>query len=352
MKFWRVAAVYVICLSAWAASGYTVAQIKQFIESAIQLKNSDKEVAETLRKMKLSERLDLDTVETLQGEGAGPKTVAVLKALATESESLPQAAPPPPPPVYVPPPPPSSEEQAKLLDEVRDYAVNYTHRLPDFICLEQTRRYVDTTGRDSWRPTDIITARLSYFNQKEDYKLMSQNDRVITDASYTSVGGATSTGDFGSTMERIFDPKSNTHIEWERWATLHKRRMHVFSYRVPLEYSDFSIHSAQDEKDPGVTVLAGYHGEIFVDRELSAIMRITKEADSIPPSFPVQQASETLDYNFTKIGDNEFLLPLSVDVRMHSFRIWSKNVKEFRLYRKFSADAVIKFDADPPQPPK
>ena len=364
MRFCRIAAVYVMCLAAWAASGYTVEQIKQFVQSAVQLKNPDKEVAETLRKMKLSERMDLATVEALQGQGAGPKTVAVLKALATESAALPEAQPPAPKPVYVPPPPPSSEEQAKLLDEVRDYAVNYTHRLPDFICLEQTRRFVDTTGRDSWRPTDIITARLSYFNQKEDYKLISQNDRVITEGGYTSVGGATSTGDFGTTMERIFNPKSNTRLQWERWATLHKRRMHVFSYRVPLEYSDFSIHSAQDEKDPGVTVIAGYHGSIFVDKELDTIMRITKEADDIPPTFPVQQASETLDYDFTKIGDNEFLLPLSVDVRMHGGRIWSKNVKEFRLYRKFSADAVIKFDAEqlpddktkapppPPQPPK
>ncbi len=364
MRFCRIAAVYVMCLAAWAASGYTVEQIKQFVQSAVQLKNPDKEVAETLRKMKLSERMDLATVEALQGQGAGPKTVAVLKALATESAALPEAEPPAPKPVYIPPPPPSSEDQAKLLDEVRDYAVNYTHRLPDFICLEQTRRYVDTTGRDSWRPTDIITARLSYFNQKEDYKLISQNDRVITEGGYTSVGGATSTGDFGSTMERIFNPKSNTRLQWERWATLHKRRMHVFSYRVPLEYSDFSIHSAQDEKDPGVTVIAGYHGLIFVDKELDSIMRITKEADTIPPTFPVQQASETLDYDFTKIGDSEFLLPLSVDVRMHGGRIWSKNVKEFRLYRKFSADAVIKFDAEqlpddktkapppPPQPPK
>ncbi|HUE04400.1 MAG TPA: hypothetical protein VMR62_32920, partial [Bryobacteraceae bacterium] len=113
-------------MSVWAAAGYTVQQIKQFIQSAIQLKNPDKEVAETLRRMKLAERLDLDTVEALQGEGAGPKTVAVLKQLATESESLPSAGPPPPKTVYVPPPPPSSEEQAALLAEVKDYAVNYS----------------------------------------------------------------------------------------------------------------------------------------------------------------------------------------------------------------------------------
>src|SRR5580704_17545505 len=124
MRFCRIAAAYVMCLAAWAASGYTVDQIKQFVQSAIKLKSQDKEVAETLRKMKPSERMDLDIVETLQGQGPGPKTVAVLKTLAAESATLPEAQPPAPSPVYVPPPPPSSEEQAKLLDEVKDYAIN------------------------------------------------------------------------------------------------------------------------------------------------------------------------------------------------------------------------------------
>ena len=341
-----------MCLSVWSASGYTVQQIKSFIQSAIQLKNPDKEVAETLRKMKLSERLDLDTVEALQGQGAGPKTVAVLKQLATESESLSQATPPAPKPVYVPPPPPSSEEQAKLLDEVRDYAVNYTHKLPDFICLEQTRRYVDTTGRDSWRPTDVITARLSYFNQKEDYKLMSQNDRVVTDQAYTSVGGATSTGDFGSTMREIFDPASHASFAWERWTTLRGRRAHVFSYRVPLEFSRYTIGYGDKDKSDEQRITAGYHGAVFVDNELRTIVRITQEAQNIPPTFPVQEVKETLDYDFTKIGDSDFFLPLVADVRMHSVRLWTKNVKEFRLYRKFSADAVIKFNGEelPPLP--
>jgi len=76
------------------------------------------------------------------------------------------------------------------------------------------------------------------------------------------------------------------------------------------------------------------------------VVRIVVEAENIPPSFPVQQVKSTLDYDFTKIGDQEFLLPLVNDVRMHSARLWTKNVKEFRLYRKFSADAVIKFDGE------
>ncbi len=352
MKLCRIAAIYVMCLGVLAGSGYTVEQIKQFIKSAIELKNPDKEVAETLRKMKLSERLDLDTVESLQGEGAGPKTVAVLKAMATESATLPVSRPPAPKAAYVPPPPPSSEEQAKLLDEVRDYAINYTKRLPDFICLEQTRRYVDTTGRESWRQADILTAKLSYFNQREDYKLLSQNDRVITDQSYASVGGALSMGDFGTGMRDIFDPKSHAEFAWERWTTLRNRRTHVFSFRVPLEYTSYTIEYQGESKDDVQRIKVGYHGSIFVDKEYNTIVRITQEADNIPPSFPVREAKETLDYDFTKIGDSEFFLPLVATVRMHGGRLWTKNEKEFRLYRKFSADAVIKFDGQelPPLP--
>ena len=353
MKFCRLAAVLVLSLGVWAATaGYTVEQIKSFVQSAIQLKNPDREVAETLRKMKLTERLDLSTVETLQGEGAGPKTVAVLKAMATETASLPEAQPPAPKPVYVPPPPPSSEDQAKLLDEVRDYAMNYLHRLPDFICLEQTRRYVDTTGRENWRHMDTITARLSYFNQHEDYKLVSMNDRVVTDSNYASVGGALSMGDFGTTMRDIFQQSSNTRFNWERWTTLRGRRTHVFSYRVPLEYSRYTIEYQGEAKDDRLRITVGYKGEIFVDNEFHTIVRIKQEAENIPLSFPVDEAKETTDYDFTKIGDQEFFLPLVVDVRMHTPRVWTKNVKEFRLYRKFSADAVIRFDGTelPPLP--
>jgi hypothetical protein len=170
---------------------------------------------------------------------------------------------------------------------------------------------------------------------------------VITDAAYTSVGGALSMGDFGTVMREIFEPQSNTHFDWERWTTLRKRPTHVFTYRVPLETSKYSIHYSEDEKDEGSTVIVGYHGSIFVDNELAhPVVRIVVEAENIPPSFPVQQVKSTLDYDFTKIGDREFLLPLVNDVRMHSARLWTKNVKEFRLYRKFSADAVIKFDGE------
>src|ERR1700691_4558047 len=171
-------------------------------------------------------------------------------------------------------------------------------------------------------------------------------------------------GDCGTGMRDFFQPRSHASFAWDRWTTLRGRRTHVFSYRIPLEFSQYIIESGVS-KDDVQRITVGYHGSVFVDKEYTTIVRITQEADNIPPTFPVQEAKETLDYDFTKIGDSVFFLPLMATVRMHAGRIWDKNEKEFRLYRKFSADAVIKFDdkempplpddktkEQPPQPPK
>ena len=173
----------------------------------------------------------------------------------------------------------------------------------------------------------------------------------MTSASYAVVGGAFSVGDFGTNMRSIFDPASHATFAWKRWATLRGRRAQVFSYRVPLEFSKYTL-GYKGERQGGVQrVKVGYQGWVFVDQELKRIVRITQEPLNIPPSFPIVQAEETLDYDFTKIGDREFFLPLVASLKMHSRGgAWRKNVKEFQLYRKFSADAAIKFDGQEPPP--
>jgi hypothetical protein len=75
-------------------------------------------------------------------------------------------------------------------------------------------------------------------------------------------------------------------------------------------------------------------------------MRIAMETKGIPSSYPLSKATSTLDYDFTKIGDQEFVLPLRAEVRMRAAKVLSKNEVEFRLYRKYGADTTITFDTD------
>ena len=355
----RVRIALILLIASLTATAQTrslsVDQLVAFLRSSIKLKQSDSQVAAELRKVKLTQRLDDQTIEELQGEGVGPRTVQALKVLAATTGSLPVApptAPPAPKPAAPEIPPPSDEEQKRVLDEVTDYARNYVLKLPDFICSQATRKYVDTTGKESWRQTDLIQERLTYFEKHEDYKVVMVNDKP-TDVPHEKLGGAMgSSGEFGSILAEIFAPETRTEFGWSRWTAINKRPMYVFSYHVPKERSNYRITSygGPNFADPQ-TIVAGHHGEIIVDKGTRKVMRIYLHCEDLPANFPVRSADLTLSYDYTKIGDSDYVLPLRAELKMRDDRNPpSKNLIQFYNYRKFGADTTIQFTDAPPPP--
>ncbi|MDX2150947.1 MAG: hypothetical protein SFV54_09445 [Bryobacteraceae bacterium] len=341
----RFLALAVLLLGVAAAQmKMTVEQLVGFIRSSIELKHDDRQVAAYLKKVTLSQRLDPGVVEDLQGLGAGPKTVQALNEMATATASLPAAGktPAPPPPPTIPPPP--EAEQKRVIEEAREYALSYSKRLPDFICTQVTRRYVDPSGLEFWQRQDVVTVRLSYFEQKEDYKVIMVNNQA-TDVPYERLGGTTSSGEFGSMLREIFEAPTEAEFKWERWGTLRGRRMHVYSYRVRQPKSKYRIVWDRSEE-----IVAGYRGLVYVEKDVPIVHRVTLIAENLPTSFPVQEVGTTLDYDLTKIGDREFVLPLRAEVKSRSGRLLVRNDVEFRLYRKFGAEATITFDTPEPLP--
>ncbi len=339
--------LFVVCSWLPAQFKMTVEQLVAFIRSSIQLKQPDKQVANYLRKVTVSERLDDRTIEDLQGEGAGPKTVEALHELRDASKTLP--APPKAAVVKAveaaPIPPPGPAEQREIIAKAREYALGYSRRLPDFICTQVTRRYIDPSGLEFWHQQDILTARLSYFEQKENYKLVLVNNHVVTgDLPYQAVGGSISTGEFGSLLREVFEPSTEADFRWERWGKLRGRLAHVFFYRVAQERSKWHV-SYQNTAN----IVPGYHGSVYVDRDTLAVVRITLQAE-LPPSFPIQDVTDTLDYDLAPIGGQEYMLPLKAQVRMREGKLLAKNDVEFRLYRKFAAEAQISFETPEPLP--
>ena len=334
--------VIILLFVSWGFSQtkMTVAQLKAFVRSSIQLKHDDQKVAGFLKKVQLSERLEDREIEELEGQGAGPSTLNALRVLRETSSKLGAAAvvpvTKPTPPAVIPPP--SAAEQQRILAQVKDYALAYDQRLPDFICAQVTRRFYDPSGLEFWRGSDTITAKLTYFQNKEEKKVLFINGSY-QDIDYEKLGGATSTGEFGSLLKEVFEPASHASFAWERWATLRGHRMYVFSYRVPRQYSKWKLLYERSLED-----VPGYGGLIFVDRDTVQVMRVTLEAMDITPSFPIQAASTKLDYDYAAISERQYLLPLRAEVRMRSGKTLIKNEVEFRMYRKFGTDVNITFD--------
>jgi hypothetical protein len=339
-KVLQTCAFLTVALVASAQIQMTVAQLKAFIKSSIQMKHDDVKVAQYVKKIKLSDKLDDRGVEELQGMGAGPRTVAALRAMSESSASLPPPPPPPPPKPVVVIPPPDSIEQKRILAEITENALNYSKNLPNFICTQVTRRNFDPSGMENWRLMDTIQEQLSYFEQKENYKVTMVNSRMVTNVKHEQLGGATSSGEFGSMLYEIFSPESQTEFNWERWATLRGRRMYVFNFRVAQSRSKYSILDVPSRRE----IIAGYHGLIYADRDTGMVMRIKLDCEEIPVDFPIQNVSLDLNYDFVKIAEQEFVLPLKAELRSRDGKYLVKNDVEFHLYRKFGTETSVTFD--------
>ena len=327
-------------LTAASEMNMTVGQLVMFIRSSVELKQPDSKVAEYLRHVKLTDKLDDRTIEDLQSLGAGSKTVAALRELSDASASLPAAPPPPPKPVYVPPPPPSSIEQEKIIDQAREYALNYTKQLPNFICVQVTRRDYDPTGTgNNWYHSDTITARLSY-NGAENYEVILHNNQPVTNANMRQFGGTTSEGEFGSMMDQIFEPETHTQFSWDHWGKLRGRKTYVFVYDVQQEFSKYHVE-ADDDK---LSIVPAYRGLVYIDEDTKMVVKIVMTPYDMPSTFPIREISSSLDYNLETIGDQQYMLPLKSVLTSKRARQMTRNDIEFRLYRKFGTESSIKFE--------
>jgi hypothetical protein len=241
------------------------------------------------------------------------------------------------------PPAPDPSDQKKILADATDYAFNHERSLPNFLCIQTTRRFQDF--HDNWRPLDIIVERLAYFEHHEDYKVIEING-VPSSMDHGKLGGASSSGEFGSVMKGIFAPETGTDFNWQTWFTLRGRKMHVYAYQVAAAKSDYHVVVPEQAKD----LVTGYHGLIFIDDRKHFIHRITLHADGIPPAFPIQDVSLMLDYEYTRIGDADYLLPLSFELRSREGKVQIKNDVDYDQYRKFTADSNVRF-GDAPEAP-
>jgi hypothetical protein len=323
-------------LAAQAALTYN--QLSDILKSSVSQGLQDREVAGYLKNQKLSFALTDALIEEFQGWGIGPRTLAVLADLKTATVNLPAAAIKQPEPEPPGPPPPSKEEQERIIAEARHNALTYTEGLPDYICLQVTRRFVDPSGLEmSWLKYDEIKTRVSYVENRENYEVISVDNRPV-DKGIHELGGATSSGEFGTMLREVFDPGTRTEFSWARHSLLRGRGVYVFGFRVARGRSGWRLTVQPDE------YVAGYSGLVYIDKESERVMRLYMKADNIPSDFPMQEAQSRLDYDFIEISGNNYLLPLRARVRLRQGKILARNEVEFRLYRKFSAETTISFD--------
>ncbi len=267
--------------------------------------------------------------------------------------------------------PPEPAEQTHIIAAIREGALAYDDKLPNFICTQVTHREVRpevqnvqgvhmSAGRGggstsfsagtsaTWEPVDSREEQLSYFGGREKYELTVLNGKLVRKGQ-TAVPGMTSSGEFGFTLKGIFDPLSKADFEWKRFDTLRGQTVYVFAYKIAKENSVSQLDAA------GNRVVVAYHGLVFADRDTHQVLRITTEAES-PREFPLRNVTKELDYGPVTIAGEHYLVPLHGHMEMrtssdfmrygraggNSPEVTLRNDTDFRNYRKYGVEATLK----------
>jgi hypothetical protein len=183
---------------------------------------------------------------------------------------------------------------------------------------------------------------LTYVDHHEQYKLLKVNGETTDLQKRIKSGYFKGFGQFGSSLQNIFDPKANAKFEWDHAEARSGGGTCVFHYRVPQSTSAIVITADLDK------VRVGHHGMVWANCESGGVTRFLTETDPaevrragrrVPLGFRLE-----VGYGLVTIGVLEFLLPQSAVQTALFYKTWTKAEIQFQRYRKYDANSTIKFD--------
>lgn len=334
----KLLSVLIICsltVLGTAQSAVTLEELKRLLESAAKREILQSDIASEVSTRGIAFQLNSSVIaelrragarnvliEALERAAAGRHSGPVLEERATDSEEK------------------DLIDRLPFLEQARYHVLSNVEEIPNFIVRQTVRRYSrDSSGR--WTQRDVLELDVTYeVGKGESYKTISVNGRPSS-THLESIDGATSTGEFATVLVAVFAPRSQTAFKKGPEEIIGGRPAVIYDFKVRREYSANNI----TETRSGRSVVAGYSGSLWIDKETKRVLRLEQAVDDVPEGFPINVAELAVDYGWVEINSQKYLLPKKSEVILGSDRdrYYSRNTIEFTNYRKFDTD--IKIDA-------
>lgn len=236
--------------------------------------------------------------------------------------------------------PPTADQATRdtFIDQARDKAQNFVETLPNYTVKQFTTRFQSDNPRLNWQPLDNVSTEVVYDNGKESYKNILVNGKPPKGKIEDS--GSWSTGEFGSVLRDLFSPYTAADFVPNGNATIVNRAAKVYKFTVEQPNSHWRIVG------PAQSYMPAFKGTVWIDKETFRVLRIEMQTRNMPKDFSFDTVESTLDYDYIRLGGvKDFLLPVHAEnlICVRGTSTCSKNVIDFRNYRKFGAEATIIF---------
>ena len=242
---------------------------------------------------------------------------------------------------------PVVQAEPPLLEKARQHAEKFIDELPNFIVTQFVTRSIRPPGQKDWQADDKLEIELSFQEkQGEKFKLLKINNKP-TGQSYESIGGATSTGEFGLLLSSLFHPQTQAAFKEVRKEVFNGRQTVLYEFKVKKANSNNQI----TDKTSGRSVTSAYSGSLWIEADSGRVIRLEQSAEDIQRGFPITMAESAIEYDWVTIAGTKFLLPVYAEVILgrEADRFYSRNVMELKNYRVFDSDVKLIIEKEPPK---
>ncbi|MGB6941162.1 MAG: hypothetical protein WBE37_02045 [Bryobacteraceae bacterium] len=230
-----------------------------------------------------------------------------------------------------------------VIDQAREAAFSFTETLPNYVVKQYTTRYAAQVARGSqtsWQALDHVTADVIEEDGNEKYKnilVNGQPPRVDIEKT-----GSWSRGEFSSLQLDVLSPGTDARFHGKQSTTIVNRAAFLYDFSVEQPNSHWHIEAEGQSDQPA------YTGSIWIDKETHRVLRIELSAENLPRTFPLDTVESAVDYDYVVIGEGKYLLPVHSEALScaHGASGCTRNVIEFRNYKKFTSDSNITFDPE------
>jgi hypothetical protein len=342
-KFALLLLLAALALPAPAASRVTVEQLQQAVAAAHG--KPDKAVAHSLADLELTERLSTARLERLKADLPGDQARLALLALADASAflDLPAAD-------IQPVAAPNSATQGQIISRSADFVMATISKMPNFFATRTTTRFQDMKVSQLFEQTVFVPNQDFHLVDRLSATVYYRNGREVTEAlgagkaasSVTSTTGLTNWGVFGPLLGVVMADILKGKVGWGHWEQGPAGPLAVFRYVVPEDRSNYTVWYCCFRSEQGemrqFEAIPAYHGEIAIDPESGAVLRLVVKTD-LQPTLPMERADVLVEYGPVEIGGKTYICPAkSISITKANALVFHGNL--FYVDKKGRPDAL------------
>jgi hypothetical protein len=344
----------VFSLPALAYEPATIAQLEQILAAAHG--KPDKDLAKQLGELELTERLSTVRLEKLQASLPGIKSRQALLVLSDNSafHDLPVAE-------LSQLPEPDQATQNYLLNKAASYIQEALPRMIDVVVSRDTSHFDNlkvvafsngnfevpelpairemmktmTEAELNGAPpaAAVVAAQPYHFTYKTSEIITYRNgEEAVTFWNGKQVvpapvnapkrppaPGLSNWGVFGPLLEVAVNDIVAAKTDWGHWEQGKTGLLAVFRYSIPQDQSNYDVQfccyisgRVWDSTDAELwnvyEAITSYHGEVAIDLDTGAVLRLTIQTD-IPDESPIYRADLLVEYAPVELGGRRYFLP-------------------------------------------